>query len=152
MSASSFSSAARSVANSRRSIARSAFSVSAWELTDTYSPAAIERAPATRPATPARTIWWREEPAAATPTTRLAVDRIPSSAPSTAARNHPILSLRCRSACLIQFLFSLLRKLKQQPDQNFGGKPFIAQRELMFSCMFSRTRGQVLYAGPHLQL
>ena len=35
-----------------RSRARSAFSVSACELTDTYSPAAIDIAPATRPATP----------------------------------------------------------------------------------------------------
>ena len=39
-----------------RSRARSARSVSACELTDTYSPAAIDMAPATRPATPATKI------------------------------------------------------------------------------------------------
>jgi hypothetical protein len=35
--------------------------------------------------------------AAATPSTRLAVERIPSFAPNTAARNQPICSVRCRS-------------------------------------------------------
>ena len=41
------------MASSSRSRAMSARSVSDCELTDTYSPAAIDKAPATRPATPA---------------------------------------------------------------------------------------------------
>ena len=51
MLASSRTSAAGSAASSRRSRSRSAFSVSACECTDTYSPAAIDMAPATSPAT-----------------------------------------------------------------------------------------------------
>src|SRR4051812_15096811 len=65
----------------------SACSASRWELTETYSPAAIESAPATRPATPAVTIEPLVAPEAATPSTRLPVDTIPSLAPSTAARS-----------------------------------------------------------------
>src|SRR6478672_10417994 len=65
----------------------SACSASRCELTDTYSPAAIDRAPATRPAIPAVTIAAPDAPDAATPKTRLAVDRMPSLAPSTAARS-----------------------------------------------------------------
>src|SRR4051812_15604588 len=65
----------------------SASSASRWELTETYSPAAIESAPATRPATPAVTIEPLVAPEAATPRTRLPVDTIPSLAPSTAARS-----------------------------------------------------------------
>jgi len=71
------------------SSARSAFSVSDCELTDTYSPAAIDIAPATKPAAPARKMPSWAVLAAATPIIRLAVDTIPSFAPSTAARNHP---------------------------------------------------------------
>ncbi len=63
-------------------------------VTETYSPAAIENAPATRPATPAISTSSRADAAAATPMTRLAVDTMPSFAPSTAARSHPIRSLR----------------------------------------------------------
>jgi hypothetical protein len=44
-------------------------------------------APATRPATPAIRISLRAEEAAATPTIKLAVETIPSFAPSTAARS-----------------------------------------------------------------
>src|SRR6478672_8023239 len=65
----------------------SACSASRCELTETYSPAAIDRAPATSPAIPAVTIAAPDAPDAATPNTRLAVDRMPSLAPSTAARN-----------------------------------------------------------------
>src|SRR6185437_9133323 len=73
----------------------SARSASRCELTDTYSPAAIDSAPATSPAIPAVTIAARDAPDAATPSTRLAVDRIPSLVPSTAARSQLDRRLRC---------------------------------------------------------
>ena len=72
----------------------SACSVSACELTDTYSPAAIDSAPATRPATPATMTSPRAAFDAATPTTRLAVETMPSLAPSTDARSQPMRSVR----------------------------------------------------------
>lgn len=73
------------------------------ELTDTYSPAAIDMAPATSPATPATTTLPREDSAAATPTNRLAMETIPSLAPMTAARSLPIRSVRCSSLCRTSF-------------------------------------------------
>src|SRR4249919_4053902 len=76
----------------------SARSVSAWDCTDTYSPAAIDIAPAARPATPAVSTAAGVAPVAATPTIRLAVEITPSLAPSTAARNHPIREALCHSA------------------------------------------------------
>lgn len=68
--------------------ARSACSVSDCELTDTYSPAAIDMAPATIPAIPAINTSLCATVAA--PAMMLAVEMIPSFAPSTAARNHPM--------------------------------------------------------------
>ena len=68
----------------------SARSVSACELTETYSPAAIDMAPATRPATPAIRMLPRSGVAAATPTIRLAVETMPSLAHITAARSQPM--------------------------------------------------------------
>ena len=73
-------------------------SVSDCELTETYSPAAIDIEPATRPATPAMSTARGSLSAAATPSTRLAVDTMPSLAPSTAARSQPMRVVRCRSA------------------------------------------------------
>jgi hypothetical protein len=78
-------------------LARSPRSASRWELTDTYSPTAIDIAPATRPATPTVITVARDAFAAATPTSRLAIDTMPSSAPSTAARSHPARPPRWRS-------------------------------------------------------
>ena len=98
MAPSSRSSAAGLAASSARSRDRSALSVSACECTDTYSPAAIDIAPATRPATPVSSTLSRLALAAATPSTRLAVETMPSLAPSTAARNQPMRSVRCHSA------------------------------------------------------
>jgi len=71
--------------------------VSACECTDTYSPAAIDIAPATSAASAAATTSACVAFAAATPATRLAVDTMPSLAPSTAARSQPIRLVRCRS-------------------------------------------------------
>jgi hypothetical protein len=68
-------------------------------VTDTYSPAAIDMAPATSPATPAIRTVFGVGAAAATPTIKLAVETIPSLAPSTAARSHPIRPTRWCSGC-----------------------------------------------------
>jgi hypothetical protein len=56
-------------------------------LTDTYSPSAIDTAPATSPAVPAVNTGARSTVAAATPTTMPAVETIPSLAPRTPARS-----------------------------------------------------------------
>src|SRR5665811_2231832 len=72
---------------SRRSCASCAVSLSRWLLTDTYSPSAIDTAPATRPASPAVKMGPRAVVAPATPITRPATETIPSLAPSTPARN-----------------------------------------------------------------
>ena len=64
-----------------------ASSVSDCVLTETYSPPAIDNAPATRPARPATRMVLRSWVAPATPTTRPAVDTMPSLAPSTPARS-----------------------------------------------------------------
>ena len=87
----------RIVRESRRSRARSERSLSACELTETYSPAAMDMAPATRPASPAVSTAARSAPAAATPIRRLAVETIPSFAPRTEARSQPVRCVPCRS-------------------------------------------------------
>ena len=69
------------------SLASSACSLSRWLLTDTYSPSAIETAPATSPARPAVNTGPRAGVAPATPTTMPATETIPSLAPSTPARS-----------------------------------------------------------------
>ena len=56
-------------------------------LTDTYSPTAIDSAPAASPAMPAVSTGPRSAVAAATPMTMPAVETIPSLAPKTAARS-----------------------------------------------------------------
>jgi hypothetical protein len=70
-------------ASSVRSFASSARSASRWLLTDTYSPKAMDTAPATTPATPAVRTGTAATVAPATPTTRPAVDTMLSFAPST---------------------------------------------------------------------
>ena len=73
----------------------SASSMSFWERTETYSPTAIDIAPAAIPARPAVIIKLSAR-AVATPIIKLAVETKPSFAPSTAARNQP---LRCVRWC-----------------------------------------------------
>ena len=70
------------------------FSMSRWELTETYSPPAIDKAPAVRPARPAIRREERLTVAPATPITMPAVEMMPSLAPSTAARNQLSFELR----------------------------------------------------------
>ena len=80
----------------------SACSASRCELTETYSPTAIDIEPATRPATPATRMAPLGAEDAATPIIRLAVETIASSDPRTAARSHPERPLRCISACSVR--------------------------------------------------
>ena len=63
----------------------SAVSTSVCELTETYSPAAIDKAPAVKPANVASRMGSLSSLAVATPIAILAVDKRPSLAPSTAA-------------------------------------------------------------------
>src|SRR5690606_35960093 len=79
---------------------RSACSASAWDCTDTYSPAAIDMAPDTVPATPVASTVAAGAPLAAMPTTSPATETMPSLAPSTAARSQPTRSERWTSGCL----------------------------------------------------
>ena len=72
--------------------------MSDWELTDTYSPAAIDIAPATSAAPAAVTTAVWDAPDATTPMAKLATDTMPSSAPSTTARSQPDRAPRWRSA------------------------------------------------------
>ena len=60
-------------------------------------PSAIEKAPASSPATPMIRIERPDSSAPATPMTRLRFETSPSLAPSTAARSQPMRSTRCVS-------------------------------------------------------
>jgi hypothetical protein len=66
-----------------------------WEETDTYSPAAIEQAPAARPARPVRTMVWADPPPPPTPAISDTFVTSPSMAPNTAGRSHPPDTSRC---------------------------------------------------------
>ena|GEM_PF-5972304 len=89
------------LSSSSRYRAKSACLLSAWELTEMYSPVAVDMAPVIKPATPATSTLPCEAREAATPTTKLAVEIMPSLAPRTAARNQPMRCVRCYSRCLI---------------------------------------------------
>src|SRR3569832_2465804 len=95
---SSSSSSSQLISSSDFSRARSACSVSDCELTETYSPAAIDMAPATSAARPESTTVLCGDPAAATPTRTRATETMPSLAPSTAARSQPMRWTKCSSA------------------------------------------------------
>ena len=63
--------------------------------TDTYSPAAMENAPAARPARPVSTIVFCASPPPPTPAMRDTLVTRPSMAPNTAGRSHPPETSRC---------------------------------------------------------
>src|SRR5689334_18689733 len=124
MAASSACSAVPGAANSTRSRSKSARSVSDCELTETYSPAAIDIAPATKPAMPATRTLPRLDSAAATPKIKLAVETIPSLAPRTAARSHPV---RCVKWCSTFLIVCVSRSKQASQAVNVGCLPATAQ-------------------------
>ena len=71
---------------------------SRWLCMLMYSPAAIEKAPASRPATPASTIRWLSAVAPAMPITSDRLLTRPSLAPKTAARSVPDRPPRCHAS------------------------------------------------------
>jgi hypothetical protein len=75
--------------SSSRSLLTSAWTSSFCEETDTYSPAAIEQAPAARPARPVSTIVCAEPPPPPTPAISDTLVTSPSMAPNTAGRSQP---------------------------------------------------------------
>jgi hypothetical protein len=77
-------------------------------------PKAMDITRATSPATPATTTLLGLAWEAATPSPKLEVDRIPSFAPSTAARNHPMRAVRCRSMLLNATMY--LSRSSTEPD------------------------------------
>jgi len=68
-----------------------------FECTETYSPVAIDIAPATKAAVPLSKILVCEACAAATPRIKLEVETMPSFAPKTLARSQPTPPKRWRS-------------------------------------------------------
>jgi hypothetical protein len=71
-------------------------------------------------------------PAAATPRIRLAVDTMPSLAPMTEARSHPIRSERWRSSCrmgifhlfIFQFILANIHSAAKTLIDFFNGKQY----------------------------
>src|SRR6478672_3582481 len=94
-------------------------------------------APATSPATPAIKTSFCVAAAAATPTIKLAVETIPSLAPSTAALNHPMRSTRWFSGCRRRRLMQAPgarsdpshEKQDDQDDENDANNPDAAVAE-----------------------
>src|ERR1039458_4292277 len=129
--------------SSARSTARSAFSVSACEWTDTYSPEAIDIDPAVRPAIPATNMLPPVAWAAATPSTKLAVERMPSFAPKTAARSQPTRSVWWDSLWRTDILASFRPHLRLERSARDGAAALPGSQEL--GEFHGRPR-----TGPHL--
>jgi hypothetical protein len=79
-----------------RSTSISARASSRWEATEVYSPAAIENAPAARPARPASTMNLEPELVPPSmPAISAKFETRPSIAPNTAGRSQPPFTSRC---------------------------------------------------------
>src|SRR5437773_504238 len=81
--------------SSSSSLLTSACTSSFCDDTDTYSPVAIENAPAASPARPVSTRSWREPPPPPTPAISETLVTRPSIAPNTAGRSQPPATSRC---------------------------------------------------------
>ena len=115
---------------------------SRWLCMLMYSPAAMEKAPARRPATPARTMNWLPAAApAAAPATPMTSERLltrPSFAPKTAARSVPERPPRCHASSRARLLVPALPPAVQLlPD--LGVLAFVG-RDL---CRFGRELRRV---------
>ncbi len=75
-----------------------ASSSSRWDRTETYSPAAMDSAPASRPATPVNSTTDGATPVAPMPITSARLETSPSFMPKTAARKLPASCSRPRAA------------------------------------------------------
>ena len=95
MAASSLRSVSGLCSSSYRSLVTSAWTSSFCEDTDTYSPAAMENAPAASPASPVRTIRCPDAPPPPTPAISDRLVTRPSIAPNTAGRSQPPDTSRC---------------------------------------------------------
>src|SRR3954469_21831453 len=91
--------------SSRCSLAISARTSSIWECTDVHSPTAIEKAPASSPATPVMTTTWVcvMPVAAAMPAISETLVTSPSIAPNTAGRSQPPFTSRWLWLCCSAF-------------------------------------------------
>ena len=98
MSSSSFCSSSGLSRSSEASMEISRWNRSRWLATLTYSPAAMLKAPASRPARPANRTVLLFVDAPAKPMTSAVLDTRPSLTPNTAARVEPDLSPRCQGS------------------------------------------------------
>src|SRR5665811_1109848 len=118
-----------------RSNSTSALEYSAWLATEVYSPAAMENAPAARPASPARMIGSLLAEAAAvppaTPMMSEKFDTSPSMAPNTAGRNQPPVVSVGSSIIGVLHRFGRDRaaafehKIRQREDEKDHWRPYI---------------------------
>src|ERR1700694_2272170 len=113
-----------------------------------YSPAAIENAPASKPASPANAIAVLAAPEPAKPITSELLDTRPSLTPNTAARRAPERSPRCqRSAFLIPLGSSVFRSRVRTRAWERSSTALAAPRRRRLRPPFVQAGGGVL--GAH---
>src|SRR5689334_17440802 len=145
--ASSASSISGSSRSSRFSVASWASSESRWLDTDTYSPRAIDTAPATRPAMPAVNSGPRSVVTPATPTTSPATDTMPSLAPSTPARNQFSRDPKPAPCCSPGWWRASSGRSAFTPSLEHGrqfAEPYGARKWVVFPCRAGATRSSVM--------